>query len=295
MLPLLPAIAAGSFILDRLGSLFRTGAAVAEEARKNVPVLEDEVVVEVVGQPGASKQELYFLALAAANGVVRRFQPLVQPNPLLPPTAAVIMIEYDAADHWVRATIRYQVGATAANVLTSSNAQRTAGKFIDNLAVYRGPQCEVVGGEFDFIATGVAGAVITGLPNAAEAPKLPFAGQVILTACPTTKKPNPAPIQNATPPTETITSPGEPIPSPNPKPPGDNRSRGAVVVSDGMTASLTTSGSTSTPPTSPGSPSASHCCPKNLNLVQLVFAALTDPGSFAEEVWVAPEQGPTGG
>lgn len=253
--------------------------------RNNVPILEDEVVVEVVGQPGASKQELYFLALAAANGIVRRFQPLIQADPRVPPSMSMLMIEYDAADHWVRCTLRYQVGTMNTNVVVSTNpARKPAGAFMDSLAVYRGPQCEVVGGSMDFTSE-----FLSNVPTQAQAPKLPFAGQVILTQCPETKKPVPAPVVNNPPPSELITS-VETIPSPNPKPPGDNRSRGAVVTKDSTTTltagSSSSSGGTTYPP---------GCCPKTLSLVQLVFAALTDPGSFAEETWAPPVQGPLGG
>lgn len=251
-------------------------AAAAGVIRNNIPVLEDEVVVEVLGQPGASKQQMYFLALSAANGVVRRFQPLIQPNLALPPTASVLMIEYDAADHWVRCTMRYQVSAAATNVVVSNNPQRQPpSAFMDSLAVYRGPQCSVVGGTMDYINK-----FLEGVPDAAQAPQLPFAGLPILTDCPKTPLGIPPPITQAPPPSELInpavahTS----FDSPNPKPPGDNRSRGGVV---------TYKQSDPTPP--PG-----FCCPKSINLVELVFAALTDPASAALEMWDSPNPGPNG-
>ena len=61
-------------------------------------LLDDEVVVEVTGQPGASKQSLYYLALSAANGMVRRFNALAGFQNILAPAYGFLMIEYDAAD-----------------------------------------------------------------------------------------------------------------------------------------------------------------------------------------------------
>lgn len=259
-------LAAGAYVVSKIIDVVGTATAAV---RKNVPILDDQVVVEVSGQPGSSKQELYYLALATANGIVRRFQPLLVVNPAVPPTMALLQIEYDAADSWVRCTIHYRVGTLAANVRTGA---RTGKDFYDTLAVYRGPQCGVVGGTFDFVDP----SILPGIPNQDKAPILPWAGRSILTSCPTTQQPVVSPITQDPPATETLIQ-TQTITSPNPKPPGDNRSRGAVYVEGSI-----------------GDDPQAKCCPKKINLVQLVSAALTDPGSDAETKFNPPTAGPTG-
>lgn len=272
-LPLLAAaggVAAGIWIAKQFASA--VGGAVAT-VRNNIPQLDDQVVVEVQGQPGSSKQELYYLALAAANGVVRRYQPLLVRNPANPPTMAVLGIEYDAADSWVRCTIHYRVGTLGMAIETGARASKDR---FDTLQVYRGPQHQIVGGSFDFRST-----VLPGVPNE-EGPQLPWANRVIVTGCPTVQQPVVAPITQAPAPSENII-PTVGINSPNPKPPGDNRSRGAVYTAD-PTTSLTSGGANA----------ALGACPKELSLVQLVFSALTDPGSDSNTTWEPPAQGPLG-
>lgn len=267
-----------------------------EGLRKLNPILMDEVSVRVEGQPGASKQELYYLALAAANGVVRRIQPIggLLP-PTVQPTAASLRIEYDAADHWVIATISYRSSTVRANTRITpagtSAAPINYAAFVNQLAVYRGPQCEVVGGKFDFIEDSFSLAGIPGT-DGQVAPILPFQNRVILTGCPETQEPRPAPITQAPPPTPNVI-PTQTIDSPNPKPTGDNRSRGAVVTkSSSFDATLSTG---STPASGVNGSESVKCCEKTLSLVELVFAALTDPGSTDRQTWVAPVQGPRGG
>lgn len=242
-----------------------------ELAIKNIPILEDEIIIEVVGQPGASKQELYYLAMAAASGMSRRIQRLLVLNPAIPPSVSVLMIEYDAADHWVRCILRYQMATCGMNILFTQDG------LLDNSVVYRGPRCEVIGGKFDFTDPLLAGVPGTNDP---KSPVLPWQGRTILTACPTVNDPSPIPplTQNPPPPTTPVL-PGAKITSPNPKPPGDNRSRGNVVVP--------------APSNTPNNPNE-KCCPKQLNLVELVYAALTDPGSNAETFWDPPTPGPKG-
>lgn len=259
---------------SKIGGISGTGA-VVNGLISNCPTLEDEVTVEVVGQPGTTKQQLYYLAMAAANGIVRRPGSLAG----LPPTMGLLMIEYDAADHWVRCTIRYKTSTLGSiRVFGDKN-------FYNSMAVYRGPQCEVVGSEFDF-----TNAVLAGIPRSstsANAPQLPWAGRVILTACPTTQEPQVGPITQAPAPTPTVIQ-TRVINSPNPKPPGDNRSRGTVVTPKESGGG------------SGGSGGSGHylaegtCCEKSLKLVPLVFAALSAPGSFNQEVFLTPTTGPTG-
>lgn len=262
------ALAAGAAIGKGLDWAFRGGGTVIDTINKNVPTLEDEVTVEVVGQPGANKQQLYFLALAAANGIVRQFNGMGG----VPPSYGMLMIEYDAADHWIRCTIKYSTGIVSSSALRSPFGGVTP---YDDMAVYRGPQCEVVGGDFNFTSK-----LLPGIPSSAEdpaAPQLPFKGAVILTSCPSVQEPAPGPITQK--PVQTLPiKPTKPINSPNPKPPGDNRSRGAVVVT---AAAGTSSG-------------YGKCCPKDLNLIPLVFAALTNPAGNSLETFRRPQPGELG-
>lgn len=286
-----PIVAGAIVVGDLLVKAVSAVSVISDAVRKLSPQLEDEVTVEVVGQPGATKQQLYFLALAAANGVVRRFGSFA----MVPPAYGAIMIEYDAADHWVRATIRYRWSTiTAATPFFGQqpfpfSPDRNLG-FYNGLAVYRGPQCDVVGGTFDF--TTDPPSTLVGIPSssakAGEMPILPFARQMILTGCPTTSQPTPSPVTQ-TPPDNFPLAPGQPvIPSPNPMPPGDNRSRGGVVR-----PGTGGGGSTSTG-TAVGTGAKIACCPKTLELVPLVFAALSAPATNADMTWQTPIPGPGG-
>lgn len=304
-----------------------------EAARKLVPQLEDEVTVEVVGEPGHDKQQLYFLALSAANGEVRRLNSLGPDKPfnLLATSYGMLMIEFDQASNWVRCTIRYKTSMLAANAGFRSIPLPRTGTFFDNLAVYRGPACEVVGDTFDFvdstfITPGIPASSIS--PDAPNGPTgLPFKGQTIVTMCPTTTPPVPKAITQNPVPTAPKVNNGPAISSPNPKPIGDNRSRGAIVVPG-------TPVSPPSPPPPPTSPSTittligsltvpgsgtstvrevtgatgvisggtsstgslvGSCCPKVLALIPLVFAALSAPATNSKMKFVEPTQGPTGG
>jgi len=252
----------------------RSGAVAAEKVEQNVPVLEDEIVIEVLGQPGHTKQNLYYLALAAANGIVPRYNTLFGVTQVASPSYGMLMIEYDPADKWVRCRIRYRTGMLGASAYSRAEG---LGTIIERLAVYRGPQCNVVGGKFNFVNVALPGVP----PRATDekAPKLPFEGQMILTTCPTTPPPTVAPITQNPAPTYPISNPQLEIPSPNPKPPGDNRSRGAVTVVGAG---------------GPVPEGDTRCCDRSLALIPLVFAALSSPSTNADMRWVPPVQGPTG-
>lgn len=275
------------------------------------PKLEDEVVVEVLGQPGADKQNLYFLALAAAHGVVRRIGNLaLNESVIIPPTAAIIMIEYDAADHWVRATLKYNTSTMVASKLSPDDI--TENELFDGMAVYRGPSCSVVGGQFDFKSPSLAG-IPSGEPGTFF-PDLPFRGQQILNSCPTSVEPDPYPIANKPAPTLPLHNAGPKINSPNPKPPGDNRSRGIVIASEETTtavkpppggASMNAAGGPApaggwldslfmTP--EPGyKPGYKKCCEKTGLLVGMVYSSLSNPGGHSGMTFPAPTPGPAGG
>jgi hypothetical protein len=273
------AISVGAWLLDKATKVGTAVVSAGQAVARNVPMLEDEVVVEVVGQPGAQKNELYYLALAAANGVVRRFGNIFQINPIAPPSYAALAIEYDAADHWVRCYLKYAVGMTSISVRPFAAGPPVVGnaRNFDNLAVYRGPQCDVVGGNFDFVDTLP---LPTGIPTSPRdgAPQLPFEGQMILTSCPRSAAPNPAAMTQNPPPSQPLSATAGPVgDSVNPKPPGDNRSRGAVVAAGASQ-----------------NPGPHQSCAKTLKLIPLAFAALTDPGSLAKEMFTPPTAGPTG-
>lgn len=162
------------------------------------PKLEDEVTVEVVGQPGARKQDLYNLALVTAYGLAR---PQRIARFLLPPPG-LLMIEYDAADNWVRCTLRYKVGALSPGVGIGGISM------LSQLPLIDGPPEAVIG------VTPVFPLSIIGLPFLGR----PFVDKTVLTTAGKVIDPNP-----------TIKGSGGPIiDSPNPKPSGDNRSRGSV-------------------------------------------------------------------
>jgi hypothetical protein len=273
--------------LQTANAVITGGAAGVQAFKKVVPQLEDEVVVEVVGQPGCEKQQLYFLALAAANGEVRRFANLVA---IVAPAWGLLMIEFDQASNWVRCTIRYKTSMLVANSAFQT-APILGGNIFNNLAVYRGPSCELVGGNFDFVDN-----ILAGLPDGSRSPDapnspggLPFANQTILTPCPTTVLPTPVPITQAPAPTQTKNrNNAVQFPSPNPKPPGDSRSRGAVVVP------TTTTTSSSTPSSGINSSINSNiaCCAKTLALIPMVFAALSAPATNASMRFVTPVTSP---
>jgi len=254
-----------------------------------VPRISDEVVVEVRGQPGSSKRDLYLLALTAANGVVRRFAPIAATVGV---AFAELGIEYDAADHWVRCTMKYNFSTLEA--VTANGAG-----FFDSLAVYRGPQCNVVGGRFNFRNEDKATVPLEGIPLSSSSPGLPglpFRGNVILTGCATTIEPTPiTSLAKPSPPSDVILG-STSILSPNPKPPGDNRSRGAVIAAP---EEISASGrgeyaDTTVPVSSPSSDQSRNCCEKITALIPLVFAALSAPATNSQMQFPNPVQGPRG-
>lgn len=279
---------------------------IAQVIKKQTPTLEDYVVVEVVGQPGANKQQLYYLAMATAFGIVRQYQIINSLLAFITPSYGMLMSEDDSADNWVRCTVKYEVGMYGAVSAASINKLfgipsgfgSLGPSIFDQLTVYRGPQCSVNGGTFNFVATPLVGTsgilsplagAIPGIPtspSSAAAPKLPFAGQPILTSCPITNTPSPLGVQENPAPTFPLSTPTGPvIPSPNPKPPGDNRSRGVVQIPSSST------------PTSGGGVSGipGSCCNAVQALIPLVFAALSAPGTNSDMTFPSPTPGPSGG
>jgi hypothetical protein len=226
---------------------------------KYTPHLEDEVTVEVIGQPGARKSDLYYLALNTAYGLAR---PGVSGIPLLP-APGLVMIEYDAADNWVRATLRYRVGIIdlvttgfanipsflIRKVLGNPPAMTAAGAAFA-LPLISGPPETVIGGEPRLPFLG---------PLNVPFPKgLPFTGKPVLTTYAKTLDPNPA-----------VRTPGI-IDSANPQPSGDGRSRGSI-----------------------GAPTLGDLTANYL--VPMIFAALTDPGSVTLELFQDAKPNSNGG
>ncbi len=160
-----------------------------------LPTIEDEVTAEVIGQPGANRSTLYFLAAAAAFGAAR-------PTGMLPgllPPVGLFMVEYDAADNWVRMTLR--LNASALTLPGVAAGALALGVFRGPL--FRGPAPAVVGGTFPLVGP-AGGPFLWPVP-------LPATGDTVLT-------------------TDTLALDkfglGLPL---NPVPPGDGRSRGVVV------------------------------------------------------------------
>ncbi len=256
------------------------------------PHLFDVVEVTVTGQPGATKKQLYWLAMSVAfrlatrneaivGGVVVPIAPFgvleVLPGFRFTPPGQ-IEIQYDAASNWVKCILMYEQ-----NMMAGSLGPRAIDKFYLTNTVYNGPTCDVVGAEFEFTGGG-AGSAIPPSASSPESPRLPFFGDTILASCPAAKIPLPGAPQ-------IVKAVAPVVPSLNPKPPGDNRSRGAIV----------------TPSPSPGAPGNggavpmgtaigdAECCNRSLALIPIVFAALSDPGEFDKAIFVGPLGGTTGG
>ncbi len=233
------------------------------------PKLEDEVVVEVLGEPGASKRTLYFLALSTAYGLAR-------PNALarfFTPPPSLLMLEYDAADHWVRVTVKYKVGALdfVNQGLGNGFAGAVSGTFL-------GPVGGAITGIISSVGTtlGPAGLlagmpILNGPPDTVVGvtPAIPFSFLNI--PFPGTLSAN-NPFIGASILTndKTVVVNNQSIPTPNPKPSGDSRSRGSVEPNTAGTRSV------------------------EKYLVPLVFAALSAPGSQNDLIFTPPQQGPGG-
>lgn len=281
----LPIAAVGGALL-RAGPAIVTGGQIAGGIKSALPHIDDEVTVTVVGQPGAKRRDLYFLALSAACSVVRRFDAAQKVAP--PP--GLLLLEYgigtDAEDHVVAVTLRYKTSLLSSAVAASvaSNPAAAAGAIVggplaagiaaaageylaaaskplplySELAVFSGPKDEVIGAPFNF-----TGYLVPGLPSsstASGAPKLPFAERTIITKADTVPDPNP------------ILPPGAAalIPSSNPRPPGDNRSRGAV------------------PMTNPSTQAVEQL------LVAMVHSVISNPASPYLQTFDPPAAGPNG-
>lgn len=231
------------------------------------PKLDDEVIVEVVGQPGSTKQQLYWLALTTAYGLAR---PRTISRLLAPPPG-LLMVEYDASDNWVRCTLRYRLGVM--QILTNPFAvPGVVGTIIDqirnpgDIPVIYGPPDDVKGAspQLPFVFVGLPINLLPGVPLSG----LPFSGRQVLSSSMKCPDPDPnVPVSQT--PTE--------IWSPNPKPSGDNRSRGSVA--------------------DPRRENIPALTVDNVNnyLIPMVFAALTDPGSQTLAAFMFPFPGPTGG
>lgn len=220
------------------------------------PKLEDEVTVEVMGQPGSNKRELYRLAMATAYGIAR--PGLNGTASLFGPPPSMILCEYDAADAWVRFTVRYRIGVLDFALTPNSGpASILAGVASGRgLPVVLGPPDEVIGGRMRLPIPSVTGVVAAPIPFVPAIDPISllvpmrFVNKVILTSSGVCESPDPA-------------TTGMTINSPNPRPPGDTRSRGAVQ-----------------------NPNIAEI---NANyLVPLVFAALSDPGSQSNLTVPAP-------
>lgn len=282
-------------IAPKVGGYIANGIIIAgpivEGLRNQVPRLEDEVVVTIHGQPGAKKSELYLLALATASSLVRRYDGTFGQTD---PAPGMIAVEYDAASNWIRCTLRYNTSMAAAvkafdgnQVLTAvreAKGQQVAdqvGKYqqgngsapdaggkqssmFSELVVYSGPRDEVQGENLNFTGS------LPGMPTSVTAkglPQIPWVGRTILTTAPKCVEPIPGTGPIA----------GNVIQTPDPKPPGDNRSRGAIISSTNPLL------------TAPGAFTNATAL-----LIPMVFASLTDPGGSSLEGFPPPQPGPTG-
>lgn len=292
-MPLPAIIGAGIGAAIRYGPRILSALGVAKSTADNyTPQLEDEATVEVIGQPGSNKKDLYYLAMAAACGLVRRYDFL---RAIFPPIG-MVMIEYDAADCWVRAVVRYKtslLSAVVARPLKSvlapdastqplfQKAQAYLNSFLQpdgkptpdlaEAAIFSGPSPVLVGKSWNF--TGLLG---VGLPNTSQsrgAPVLPYDGRTILTTADATSDAPTNPgvaLNNGVIPQSSVQ--GSQM---NPKPPGDYRSRGAVSEMVGSQGALQSNWN--------GNVIADL-------LVPLVYSALSNPGSIDQVVFSSPNR-----
>lgn len=257
----------------------------------NLPHLEEEAVIEVRGKPGSKLNDLYFLGLATAFGLIKRFDALQW----LTPPPGLLMVECDHSDNWVRVTLKQRVSLVTSTyaggiepgggwsslvnaALTPGVIPGPIGGLLPQLPqavpalgsrqvpaydrpLYAGLSESVVGGAWN-----ITSEALPGIPNnetSLNVKSLPFTGRTILTRNPLVQDPNPA-----------IANPNAApiVPSMNPHPAGDNRSRGNV-------------------------PRQSSFVPNETGtfLAQLVYAALSDPGSYQNTTFAPPTGGPTGG
>lgn len=168
-----------------------------------MPVLEDEAVVTVWGQPGTTKKELWKMAAATAFSMVRRWDMWKS----IPPVS-LIMVEYDAASNLVRFTVRYRTNLAGAEQLGDGLAG------LREAPLYSGPGETVVGGPWNFRGAVPGMPIGKPKPNELAVPRLGWAGKVILTN------------DNQITPDGKI---GEGIRVPNPRPLGDARSKSTLV------------------------------------------------------------------
>lgn len=296
-----------SWVAKHAEDAFLIGGVVRDEALRQIPRLEDEVIVEVVGQPGHTKRQLYYLALATAFGLLRRYDLSFAKLFTDAPTQA-IMVEYDAADNWVRATVRYNTGLASAAVagtgfgstissiigavtaaINSSLLLPGAGDTSANIVTQIADQIQ------DYISTSGGGLQLYGEAVVYSGPKDSVVGgqfnftNPILPGIPTSAQAPGVPrlpfagrvILTTAP---TVEQGGVTVPTPNPAPPGDNRSRGTFPVPGYQTQDPGVPVGT----TGLGAPDVTRL------LIPLVFAALTDPGSMNGVAFGAPTAGPGG-
>lgn len=214
----------------------------ATAGRNALPTLEDEATVVVVGNPKASKAELYFLAASVGFSLVRRYDILAEE--FLP--AGMIICEYDAASNAVSFTVKYTTCLTTSTWAVGWDEIR-------QIPVYGGPKNTVVGASWNFISavtgtpsdpasagewkplTTMADPNGTGghLTRTRRAPAMPFAGRTILTTSNTCPNPNPTvaisvavPLLNGS---VEVPIPNTTVPTPNPRPAVDFRGRSTAI------------------------------------------------------------------
>ncbi|MBY0458529.1 MAG: hypothetical protein K2V38_14410 [Gemmataceae bacterium] len=205
------------------------GASIAAEARNVFGYIEDQITVEVKGNPRSSKLTLYKLAAAAAFGLVKLYVPagvevtlkalgigflggvrdallderqkkLLARLAVVPPPGAIIL-EHDASLNSVALHLFFRQSVLTANLISDD-------AFYRELPVLNGPADQVTGGLWQYRIGG------KNLP-------LPYAGKAILTK--DSIVPNPDPAAAGTP-DERVR-----VNTPHPRPSGDARSRGSLV------------------------------------------------------------------
>jgi hypothetical protein len=190
--------------------------------------IEDEIVVQIAGNPRATKADVFKMAAALAFGTVKRLTPF---GGLVGNPPGAIAVEYDAAANEIVFILKFH--RSLAMAITNP-----LGVKVGDQPVFSGPREDYVGGEADFEVGAGLGLIRVNVIDLAN-----FKGKTILTTNRTVSDPDPT--------VPAAVGPLGNIATPNPRPSGDARSRGSLVAL--VTQTLATPSETG-PTTFPAAP-----------------------------------------
>lgn len=192
---------------------------IGKEAANMLGSLEDGVEVEVWGNgPNTPKRLLFQCAAATAFGLVKRLGPA---GALIPPPG-MVAVQYDAADNYLKFSLRYSNSLVAILVANSKLLGGAVGgpaggtdTLFHKMPVLSGPEDTVTGGPWTFHGPGIHFPLVGDI--VLNVPKLKFEGKTILTKDEVSVPPHPEVAGMGA--ARTI----------NPRPAADQRSRSAWV------------------------------------------------------------------